>query len=135
VWLSQRKLNQATTAYQTGNCAGATRDALSSISILSFRPEPYQVIAYCDIQRNFPRLAVQAMTSAVALERGNWNYSYGLALARAAAGQNPIAAAHRALVLDPREPLVQTEWRTFRTDTPARWPRDARTIADAFNSL
>ena len=135
VWLSQRKLNQATTAFSAGDCRTASDDALSSISILGVEPQAYEVVAYCDIHRDLPNLAIKAMQHAVSLDPQNWNYAYGLALARAAAGLNPLGAAHRALKLDPREQLVQVEWQTFKADTPSEWPSDGRTFADAFTSL
>jgi O-antigen ligase len=135
VWLSQRKLNQATTAFSAGDCRAASDDALSSISILGVQPQAYEVVAYCDIHRDLPNLAIKAMNHAVSLAPQNWNYAYGLALARAAAGLNPLGEAHRALQLDPREQLVRVEWQTFRADTPSEWPADGRTLADAFTSL
>jgi O-antigen ligase len=135
VWLSQRKFNQAATAFSAGDCRTASDDALSSISILGVEPQAYEVVAYCDIHRDLPNLAIKAMKQAVSLDPQNWNYTYGLALARAAAGLNPLSAAHRALQLDPREQLVQVEWQTFKADTPSEWPSDGRTFADAFTTL
>jgi hypothetical protein len=135
VWLSQRPLNRATSAFAAGDYRTATDAALSSISILGIRAEPYEVLAYSDVHRDMPRLAVQAISKAVSLDPQNWNYEYGLALIRAAAGLNPLAAAHRALMLNPREPLVTEAWQTFRGDTPAEWQSDGQTIADAFTSL
>jgi hypothetical protein len=134
-WLAQRKLNQATTAFSAGDCRTASDAALSSISILGIQPQAYEVVAYCDIHRDLPNLAIRAMNQAVALDPENWNYAYGLALTRAAAGLNPLGAARRALLLNPREPLVQVEWQTFKADRPSQWPSDARTIADAFTTL
>ena len=135
VWLSERKLNQASAAFAAGNYRAATDDALSSISILGIQSAAYEVVAYSDIHRDMPGLAIQAIDKAVSLDPNNWNYAYDKALMLGAAGLNPLAAARRALTLDPREQLVQVEWETFKTDTPSEWPSDARTIADAFTSL
>jgi len=135
VWLSQRKLNQADTAFGNGNWRVATDDALSSVSILGIRPEAYELIAYSDLHRDMPGLAIRAMRKAVSLDRNNWNYAYGLALMEAAGGLNPLPEARRALTLDPREQLAQVEWETFKGDTPPEWPGDAKTIADALTSL
>jgi tetratricopeptide (TPR) repeat protein len=135
VWLSQRKLNQADLAFGNGNYRTATADALSSVSILGIRPEAYELIAYCDLHRDMPRLAIKAIDKAMSLDPDNWNYTYDLALMKAAAGENPLPEARRALLLDPREPLVQQEWETFKAEPPSRWPSAATSIADAFASL
>jgi hypothetical protein len=82
-----------------------------------------------------PGLAIKAMRKAVSLDHNNWNYAYGLALMEAAGGLDPRREARRALTLNPREPLVQTEWQTFNSDHPSQWPSDAKSIADAFTSL
>ncbi|HET9718547.1 MAG TPA: O-antigen ligase family protein [Solirubrobacteraceae bacterium] len=135
VWLSQRKLNQADLAFANSNYRAATDLALSSASILGIRPEAYELIAYSDLHRDMPELAIRAMRKAVSLDRNNWNYAYGLALMEAAGGLNPLAEARRALTLNPKEPLVQGEWETFNRSPPSKWPEDAKTIADAFASL
>jgi O-antigen ligase len=134
-WLSQRKLDQANHAFSQGNCGAASRAALSSISILGIRPEPYEVLSYCDIRSNMPRLALAAMDKAISLDPDNWNYRYGLALMRAAAGLDPRAAARTALSLNPRDPLVNAAWRTFSSDTPAQWQSDGKAMARQFTSL
>lgn len=135
VWLSQRKLNQADSAFAAGYYRAATDDALSSISILGIRPEAYELIAYSDLHRDMPGLAIRAMRKAVSLDQNSWSYAYGLALMEAAGGLNPLPEASRALILNPKEPLAQNAWQTFRGDTPSEWPGDAKTIADAFTSL
>lgn len=135
VWLSQRKLNQADVAFGNADYRVATDDALSSISVLGIRPEAYELIAYSDLQQDMPGLAIRAMRKAVSLDRNNWNYAYGLALMEAAGGLNPLPEARRALNLNPKELLVQTEWQTFKRDTPSEWAPDAKTIADGFSGL
>jgi hypothetical protein len=135
LWVSQRDLNHATAAFAAGDCTKATDAALSSISTLGIRAEPYEVVAYCDVQRDLPTLAINAISKAASLDRNNWNYAYGLALMRAAAGYDPRPALRRALRLDPEEPLIQQAWQTFSHDTPAQWEGDGKSIADAFTSL
>ncbi len=135
LWLSQRKLDRSTSAFAAGNCRLATSRALSSISILGSRAEPYEVVAYCDVHRDLPKLAITAIRHAVSLDPQNWNYWYGVSLMQAAAGENPLRAARRALQLNPKEPLAQQAWAAFSTDTPAQWQADGVTAADAFTSL
>ncbi|HTX30133.1 MAG TPA: O-antigen ligase family protein [Solirubrobacteraceae bacterium] len=135
MWLSQRRLDQATTAFAQRNCRAATDSALSSISILGNRPEPYEVISYCDIRRDMPDMAIAMINKAISLDPNNWNYTYDLAVMRASAGLDPMAAAHKALSLDPREPLVQQMVQTFAGGNRASWERDGKTIGDGFTTL
>jgi hypothetical protein len=135
VWLSQRKLDQASSAFSTGNCHTTMNAALSSISILGIRPEAYELVAYCDVRRDMPRLAVTAIDKATSLDRQNWQYVYDLAVMRATAGLDPRAAARRALTLNPIDSLVRHTWQTFSTDTPAQWRSDGKRIADSVTSL
>jgi hypothetical protein len=135
VWLSQRRLNQATAAFAQGDCVTATRSAISSISILGNRPEPYELISYCDIRRDMPSLAITNIQKAISLDPNNWNFRYDLAVMRASAGLNPMPAMEKAVSLDPREPLVQEALQTFRNDGRAHWESDGKSIADQFTSL
>jgi O-antigen ligase len=135
LWLSQRRLDDAALAFSQGNCRAAARSAASSISVLGIRPEPYEILSYCDIRAGRPRLAIAMIDKAISLDPDNWNYVYGLALMRAAAGLDPRAAARQALSLDPREPLVQDAWKTFSTDAPSQWQKDGMAIASRFTSL
>lgn len=135
VWLSQRRLDQATAAFARGDCRSATRAALSSISILGDRPEPYEVLGYCDIRRDMPNLAIASIQKAISLDPTNWNFRYDLAVMQASAGLDPMPAARQAFALDPREPLVQNALKTFSADNRSQWEADGKTIANAFTSL
>jgi hypothetical protein len=135
MWLSQRRLNQANAAFAKGDCQSATRSALSSMSILGDRPEPYEVLAYCDIRRDMPNLAIASIRKAISLDPANWNFHYDLAVMQASAGRDPMPAARRALALDPREPLVENALQTFSADNRNEWEADGKTIADGFTSL
>jgi hypothetical protein len=135
VWLSQRRLDSATYAFSQGDCTSATRYALSSISILGSRPDPYEIVSYCDVRRGMPEMAIAAMDKAIKLDPNNWNYRYGLALMEAAAGIDPRPAVRKALSLNSRESLVQAEWQTFRTGGPQQWEIEGKRIASQFTSL
>ena len=135
VWLSQRRLNDAVHAFALGNCQSATQSAVSSISILGARAEPYEILSYCDIRRGMPRLAIDAIDQAISLDPKNWNYRYGLAVIRAAAGLDPRTAALQALQLNPRDPFAQDAWLTFRSGSRQAWETQGKAIASQFTSL
>jgi tetratricopeptide (TPR) repeat protein len=135
VWLSQRKLTDADYAISLGNCAAASDAAVSSIGILGIRAEPYEILGYCDIRRGRPNLALASIQKAISLDPNNWNYQYDLAVIRAAAGLDPRAAARKALVLNPLEPLVRDAWQTFRPSNRRQWQGEGEAIANAFTTL
>jgi Flp pilus assembly protein TadD len=93
------------------------------------------VLAYCDIRRDLPNLAIASIRKAISLDPANWNFRYDLAVMQASAGRDPMPAARRALALDPREPLVQNALQTFSADNRNQWEADGKTIADGFTSL
>jgi hypothetical protein len=135
VWLSQRDVNRATAAFSAGDCRKATDSALAAISVLGLRAEPYEVIAYCDVQRDLPSLAITTISKAVSLDPNNWNYVYGLGVMQAAAGYDPRPTLRRALVLNPEEPLIRQAWDTLSKDSPDKWQSDGTSIADSLTSL
>ena len=121
VALSQRHLNESVSAFARGDCPSTVNQALASIDAIAVRPEPYELLGYCDVRLGAPALGVRAMNSAVTRDPGNWQYRYGLALVRAAAGLDPRPAARRALQLNPREPLAQEAVRAFDTSNRRLW--------------
>ena len=89
IYSSQAWLDRAADAFASGDCATATDDARSSISALGSRPEPYELLGYCAIRDGRPRQAIGDMQEAIDRDPDNWNFHYGLALARGAAGLDP----------------------------------------------
>jgi hypothetical protein len=118
---SQRRLDQAEHALYASRCPAAIEASLSSIGWLDARPQPYEVLGFCDLQRGFPHLGVEAMRRAVQRDPVGWEPYYGLALAQAAAGVDPRAAAGRALAMNPFEPLVRQAAAALQTSSPTRW--------------
>jgi O-antigen ligase len=123
--LSQWELNRSVERLKSGDCAGAIDAALASGKALPVRPEPFEVLGYCDVKIGRADLGVQMLEAAVEREPDNWMFHYGLALVRGAAGQDPRPAARRALELNPREELARDAVRRFRTDDPREWRRRA----------
>jgi hypothetical protein len=125
VAISQGYLNASVRKLQAGECDGATKDALSAIHVLSVRPEPYQVLGFCDSRRGENSLAVQMLETAVARDKGEWESYYGLALVQAVAGQDPRQAARKAYELAPLEPLAREGVELFKGGNPKIWKRRA----------
>jgi O-antigen ligase len=135
MWLSQRDLSDASSSFNAGDCRSATDAASSSISILGNQAQPYEILSYCDVRADKPQLAITMMDKAVSLDPSDWNYRYGLAIMEAAAGQDPREAARRALSLNPRESLVQEEFKTLNQAKPSQWSQDGYTLAQSTTTL
>jgi hypothetical protein len=119
--LSQVHLQRAADAFEAGKCARAEHEALSAIDVLSVRPEPYQILGYCDISDGRAQDAVAAMRHAVQQEPGSWEYHYGLSIADSYAGINPQHELITAMRLDPGDALVGQMRPVLRTDSRAVW--------------
>jgi O-antigen ligase len=126
---SQSRLDDSLDAYRSGDCGQATASARSSISALGNRPEPYEVIGYCDLRSGNGRDAVAEMEKAVDRDPEDWEYHYDLALARGASGVDPRPEAQAALRLDPLEAIAQEAVRRFDTASPREWKRSAIALA------
>lgn len=125
VAISQGYLNSAVDDFQEGDCAGASRKALDAIHTLSVRPEPYQLLGFCDSRAGQGELAVQMLETAVDRDRGEWESYYGLALVQAAAGEDPRAAMAKAYEMAPHEPLAEEGEELFKTGNSHEWKRRA----------
>jgi hypothetical protein len=125
VAISQGYLNSAVDDFEEGDCGGASQNALHAIHTLSVRPEPYQLLGFCDSRAGQGELAVSLLETAVERDRGEWESYYGLALVQAAAGEDPRAAARKAYELAPHEPLAEEGEEMFSTGNPQIWRRRA----------
>jgi hypothetical protein len=123
---SQRKLNESVNALKRNDCSAAVDAALASSNALSVRPEPFEVLGYCDVRLGQAQLGVQMLEAAVRRDPDSWERHYGLALVRAAAGLDPRAEARAALELNPLDPLALRAVRVFRTSDREDWKRWAR---------
>jgi O-antigen ligase len=123
VAFSQAKLNSAVAALTQRNCTRAVDDALGSLRWLNRRPEPFEVLGWCDLQVGQTKLGLDAMRAAETRDPGNWEYAYGVAVAQAQLGQDPRPAARRALERNPLGTLPRRFWRQVRRDDRAAWRR------------
>ena len=125
--LSQERLAAAIMAFKRGDCRASSSAAVDSIDYLAMRPQPLELLAYCDVRAGLPELAQRTMEKALARDPHNWEYHYGLAIVRAAGGADPRPQAAVALRLNPLSPLAQATVKAFDTDDPAKWKRRAVT--------
>ena len=121
IYLSQQRLDDAVAAIKDGDCETATESSLSSIDALPVRPEPYELLAYCNAGGGNPELAEQMAVNAVERDPQNWEAHYALAIARATAGKDPRPAARTALELNPRAGRAIDLEKKLRTDDPEQW--------------
>jgi len=128
---SQSRLGDAEHALYASNCSAASPDALSSIGWLDFRPEPYEIVGFCDLRRGQPRLGIAAMRQAVRQDPGSWETYYALAIAQASAGVDPRGSAERALRMNPLEPLTREAAKELATSSPTAWVRRAAVVRAA----
>jgi O-antigen ligase len=123
--VSQARLDDAVAAFKRGDCASAIDAALDSLGALRVRPEPYEVIGYCDARQGEHNLALRAMRTAVSRDPNSWETHYGLAIVRSAAGLDPRPRLAIARRLNRLEPMVQHAERELRVSDPLKWERRA----------
>jgi hypothetical protein len=123
--LSQRHLDAGVEAFERGDCAVAIDSALDSLAVMSVRPQPFELLGYCDSRLGLDGLAERSFESAIERDGDNWELHYGLALVRAAARKDPRSAARTAHRLNPRETLARRALRMFDTSDPQKWKRRA----------
>jgi hypothetical protein len=126
VALSEARLDASVDALYAGDCVKARTAARQSLDRLGHRPQPYQVVAFCDLRDGRPRQAARAMSSAVERDPQNWELQLGLAVARSAAGLDPRRAARTALALNPREPVVAEQGARLASARRGQWRRLGR---------
>jgi hypothetical protein len=121
VSISYASLQHAGRELQNGECQAAKRRALSSLSLSSERPQAYAIVGVCDLQLGFAPAAVEAMRKAAQYEPQSWEDAYWLAIAQAAAGEDPRAAAREAVRLNRLEPMLRSAYRRLRAGGPRQW--------------
>lgn len=123
--LSQAHLETALADFDRGDCGGAISAALGSLDALKVRPEPYEILGYCDARLGQDELAEAAMEHAISRDPDNWEPHYGLAVVRAAAGRDPLPALYAARRLNPLELKTNELIRSMRGAGPREWERRA----------
>ena len=122
---SQARLSASTAAFEAGDCRAASRAALDSLHAMSSRPEPLEVLGYCNLRAGRDRLAVDTMRAAVQRDPGAWEYRYGLAVALGIAGGDPRPELAAARARNPQEPIARDLEAALERSDRERWPRVA----------
>jgi O-antigen ligase len=118
---SQGPLIEAQRALRAGDCAATIDRSVSASSALGVRPEPLELLAWCDVRLGRYELALAAAEGAVRRDPRNWEPRYTQALVRAVAGQDPRSAARAALARNPLHPYAQDAVRRFTAENRRRW--------------
>jgi hypothetical protein len=124
--LADARVRDSVTAFKRGDCDQAIDHALTATSRLGARPEPYAILAFCDIRLGELDLAERMMRNAVDRDPKNWVYHFGLSLVLAIRGEDPrteIAAARRLNPLDGAAIRLERAYKA--TDDPLKWRRRA----------
>ncbi len=122
---SYAHLHDAVQGLDRGECTSAKHDATSALSLSAKRPQAYTVVGVCDLEQGFAQAAVPAMSEAAKLEPRSWENAFWLAVARAAAGENPHAAIDRAIALNPLEHGLRNAALRLRSDNARAWEQAA----------
>jgi O-antigen ligase len=124
--LADARLRDSVAAFKVGDCNSAIDHALSATSALSARPEPYAILAFCDVRLQKDALAERMIRNAIDRDPNNWVYHYGLALVLGAQAKDPRDAIAEARRLNPREPrTIEAEEEFGSTNDPEKWKRRA----------
>ena len=118
---SQEPLIEAQRSFRAGDCTRTIDRSVASNSALSVRPEPLELIAWCDVRLGRYPLAVDAAAGAVRRDPRSWEPRYTQALVLAAAGQDPRPAARAALARNPLHPYAQDAVQRFTIENRRQW--------------
>jgi O-antigen ligase len=127
--VSQSRLDAALGDFARGDCTAAIASAQGSLDVLDVRPEPYEVLGYCQARSGEYVLAEEALERAVENDPESWRMHYGLALVRALAGRDPLSELYEARRLNPLERKVAREIRAMRGGGPEQWQGQAQAAA------
>jgi hypothetical protein len=126
-WRSQTRLTQAVRALERGDCLNATQAALDANAAMGSRPEPFEVISYCEAGAARFTASLSAIKAAQRRDPQNWELRYSEALIRGVTGLDPRPAARAALDRYPTSSLTRAAVRAFATDSKRKWRRFALT--------
>jgi Flp pilus assembly protein TadD len=121
---SQPPLDRAVAAFARRDCRTAIDAALTATERFGTRPEPWQILGYCDARLGQFELARRAMDAARSRDRNNWQVAYGQAIVYGVSGLDARPYAAEALRLNPLDESARTLVRDLGRATTAARRRD-----------
>ena len=128
VLASQVRLNEATAAYASADCARADKLAQRSIDLLGTRAPPWQIKALCAVRAGRFGRAETDLRGGLAVDPDDWQLQAALAAATAAAGHDARAEVAVARRLNPSDPGVRALAQALAAGPSAHARRAARTF-------
>ena len=98
---SQPPLDRAIRAFAVRDCRAAIDAPWTATERFGTRPEPWQVLGYCDARVGQYELARRAMDAARSRDPDNWQIAYGQAIVYGVSGLDARPFAAEALRLNP----------------------------------
>jgi hypothetical protein len=123
---SQTHLSNAIAAFQTGDCRTTASEAIASHDALDSRPEPFELLAYCEARAGRRKVALRAIDAAIARDPHDWEFRYDQAIIRASAGLDPRPATRAALALNPLDSRTRAARRWFLQGPKRLWRKRGR---------
>ncbi len=118
---SQPPLDRAVRAFAVRDCRTGIDAALDATERFGTRPEPWQILGYCDARAGQFDLARRAMNAARSRDPDNWQLAYGQAIVYGVSGLDPRPFAAEALRLNPLDERARALVRELAAaKTPAR---------------
>jgi O-Antigen ligase len=118
---SQPPLDRAVSAFARRDCPTAIDAALTATERFGTRPEPWQILGYCDARLGQFVLARRAMDAARSRDPHNWQLAYGQAIVYGVSGLDARPYAAEALRLNPLDTNARALVRDLsRAKTEAR---------------
>lgn len=125
---SQERIDAAADAFASRDCAATIDAALGATAALGLRPEPFELMAYCDVRLGLGDLALRNVERAQRRDPDSWELAYGSALVHATLGRDPRPAVRRALRLNPLEPIVREAADRLDTSRRGVWREEGRRL-------
>ncbi|MBI5105234.1 MAG: O-antigen ligase family protein, partial [Solirubrobacterales bacterium] len=117
--LAQGELLEGRQAVQDGDCRAAVAHAAEALEHVDSLVGPRQLLTWCAVRSGDPRDGVAPMRAAIAKDPGNWEAQYDLAVALAAAGEDPRAPALAAIRGNRLDSLARVAGRLYAARTKA----------------
>lgn len=123
--ISESHLKASARAFDANDCAKATSEARASLTVLPFRPDAHEIIAYCELAAGDGAAALRDITTAVGEDPNSWETHEGLSVVEASTGRDPRAEMARAVALNPRNVVTAAYAGYFSYGLRRYWAQEA----------